>query len=88
MAANQARTSAITGAIGGIASGIGGMADAGAFGEKYMPKSLPGSSSNGISDINTSGSLPGSFSNGISNIIEKDTFSDFTIPEFKLKYPS
>jgi len=36
MAANQARTSAITGAIGGVAKGIGGMANAGAFGSKVM----------------------------------------------------
>jgi len=36
MAANQARTQAITGAIGGVAKGLGGMANSGAFGSKLM----------------------------------------------------
>lgn len=36
--ARSDRTSAITGAIGGIASGLSGMADAGGFGKKFIPK--------------------------------------------------
>ena len=69
MAANQARTSAITGAIGGVAKGLSGMASSGAFGSKFA----------------TPKSSTGSFSDRVSNI---DTTSGFTMPEFKLKYPS
>jgi len=54
MAANQAKTKAITGMIGGVAGGLSGLAGAGAFGSKFAtPKSSAGSFSDRVSNIDT-----------------------------------